>query len=202
MLELPNPRVLVCGSRDWSDPQLIHDILDQLSARYEQRLVVIEGAARGADHAAHTWSQANQLPPDRHRCHPVDWDAARRDHPNDAWRAGHDRNTRMLAENPRLILAFHQHLHPRLANGGTADTVLKARLLDLPVFHIRARDPRAQPGVLRVDGRWARQLPDVPAHRLTRARSDLQAAGLTPRITRPPSRPPNPTAARRHRPRR
>lgn len=40
--------------------------------------------------------------------------------------AGPERNTRMLAENPRLIVAFHDHFDP--ASGGTSDMCLRGLL--------------------------------------------------------------------------
>ncbi|MGX6744011.1 SLOG family protein [Streptomyces peucetius] len=49
MLELPEGRVLVCGSRRWPWPSTVEAVLDRLADRYGDRLVVIEGAATGAD---------------------------------------------------------------------------------------------------------------------------------------------------------
>src|SRR6266480_4856015 len=68
--ELSDPRVLICGSRHWPWPGTVAAVLDRLAARYGERLVVIEGAARGADHAAHQWCERHGLSGDRHRCHP------------------------------------------------------------------------------------------------------------------------------------
>jgi hypothetical protein len=106
--ELSNPRVLVCGSRRWPWPGTVEAVLDRLAARHGKRLVVIEGAARGADHAAHLWCQCHSLPEDRHRCHPVDWRAERHARPRQ-WRlADPERNTRMLLlDRSRLIICFH-----------------------------------------------------------------------------------------------
>ncbi|MFE2334574.1 SLOG family protein [Streptomyces coelicoflavus] len=106
-VELSDPRVLVCGDRRWLWPGTVTAVLDRLAARYGDRLIVIEGAASGADRAAHCWCKRNGLGPDRHRCHPVDWKAERLARPK-TWRlAGPERNTRMLRERPRLIVAFH-----------------------------------------------------------------------------------------------
>lgn len=53
--ELSNPRVLLCGSRRWQWPRTVDAVLGRLAAQHGERLVVIEGAAKGADHAAHLW---------------------------------------------------------------------------------------------------------------------------------------------------
>ncbi|MFF4306834.1 SLOG family protein [Streptomyces sp. NPDC001601] len=84
-MNLAEPRVLVCGDRQWARPATVAAELDRLSARHGDRLVVIEGAASGVDHAAHLWCERNGLGADRHRCHPVDWQTARRTRPK-TWR--------------------------------------------------------------------------------------------------------------------
>ncbi|MGW0826681.1 SLOG family protein [Streptomyces sp. NPDC002845] len=104
-MKLAEPRVLVCGDRRWLWPGTVAAVLDRLAARYGDRLVVIEGAANGADRAAHRWCRRRGLGMDRHRCHPVDWESERRARPR-TWRlAGPERNTRMLAEQPSLVIA-------------------------------------------------------------------------------------------------
>jgi YspA, cpYpsA-related SLOG family len=79
--KLSDPRILVCGSRRWPWPGTVEAVLDRLAARHGEQLVVIEGAAKGADQAAHLWCEQHGLPEDRHRCHPVDWRAERRARP-------------------------------------------------------------------------------------------------------------------------
>lgn len=49
MLELSEPRVLVCGSYRWPWPRTVGAVLGRLTRRYGRDLVVIEGAATGAD---------------------------------------------------------------------------------------------------------------------------------------------------------
>ncbi|MEU6757765.1 SLOG family protein [Streptomyces sp. NPDC046685] len=66
MLELSEPRGLVCGSRHWPWPQSVGAVLDRLASRYGQDLAVIEGAATGADRAAHDWCGRHGLGADRH----------------------------------------------------------------------------------------------------------------------------------------
>jgi YspA, cpYpsA-related SLOG family len=94
--KLSDPRVLVSGSRRWPWPGTVEAVLDRLAAGHGDQLVVIEGAARGADYAAHLWCERHGLPAHRHRCYPVDWRTERRTRPHQ-WRlAGPERNTRML----------------------------------------------------------------------------------------------------------
>ncbi|MGW3811555.1 SLOG family protein [Micromonospora sp. NPDC005113] len=137
---MSDPRVLVCGSRRWPWPASVEVALDGLAARYDKALVVIEGAASGADSAAHRWCEDRGVGPDRHRCYPVDWAAVRRERPKD-WRlAGPERNARMLLEeHPRLIVAFHDHLDP--ASGGTSDMCLRGLVAQVPVWLVPGEDP-------------------------------------------------------------
>lgn len=161
--ELSEPRVLICGSRRWPWPATVASALDRLTTRYGDRLVVIEGAASGADRAAHDWCNARGLGAERHRCFPVDWQAERRARPKD-WRAtGPERNTRMLLEeHPRLIVAFHDHFDP--GSGGTSDMCLRGLLKDVPVWLVPGEDPGT--------GFWLR-LGIFPKSRADRVRREL-----------------------------
>ena len=163
--ELSDPRVLICGSRRWPWPGTVEAVLDRLAARHGEQLVVIEGAARGADHAAHLWCQRHDLPENRHRCHPLDWSAERRGR-RQQWRlACPERNSRMLLQDqPQLIICFHDHFDP--ASGGTSDMALRGLLRDVPVWLVPGRDPTV--------GRWL-SLELFPRHRGARARRELGA---------------------------
>ena len=170
---LDEPRVLVCGSRRWPWPRTVCTVLDRLAARHGLRLVVIEGAASGADGAAHQWCHRHGVPVDRHRCHPVDWRAERRARPRDWRRAGPERNTRMLLdESPHLIIAFHDRFDP--TSGGTSDMALRGLLHEVPVWLVSGEDPRA--------GRWL-HLDLFPPQRVTRIRRELAA-----QVADPPAR--------------
>lgn len=167
---LADLRVLVCGDRRWAW-RTVTAVLDRLAARHGDRLVVIEGAAFGADRAAHIWCERNSLGADRHRCHPVDWGAARLARPK-AWRlAGPERNTRMLLrEQPRLIIAFHARLDP--GSGGTSDMCLRGLLGGVPAWLVTGPDPDT--------GRWL-QLKEFPRWRRQRVQRELDVtrqAGL------------------------
>jgi hypothetical protein len=168
--ELGDPRVLICGSRRWQWPGTVDAVLDRLAARPGEQLVVIEGAARGADHAAHLWCEHHGLPGDRHRCHPVDWRAERQSRPRQ-WRlSGPERNTRMLLQDrPRLIICFHDQFDP--ASGGTSDMALRGLLRDIPAWLVPGEDPDA--------GRWL-SLDLFPHGRASRARQELLASSRKP----------------------
>jgi hypothetical protein len=143
---LDDPRVLVCGWRNWQWTQTVHTILDRLYTRYGDQLVVIEGAATGADNDAHMWCLSRGWEPGslQHRCYPVDWGAARRTRAD--WRAaGPERNHRMLVEEkPKLIIACHPGLDPK--KGGTNDMCLRGLLTGVPVWLVSSQDPSR--------GRW------------------------------------------------
>lgn len=93
-------RVLVCGSRDFSDRSLVDAKLDEVRARLGGvRMRVISGAARGADTLASQWAARRGVPCDEY---PADWDRYGKS-------AGYRRNERMLAEGrPHLVVAFPQ----------------------------------------------------------------------------------------------
>jgi len=167
--DLTEPRVLICGSRRWPYRRTVEAVLDRLALRHGDGLVVIEGAANGADAAAHRWCLGQGFGTDRHRCHPVDWAEARRTRP-ESWRvAGHERNMRMLLqERPQLIVAFHDHFDA--ASGGTSDMCARALLQDVPAWLVPGENPSL--------GRWLR--PGVfPSARLARLRRELDAAAAT-----------------------
>ncbi|MFD8050168.1 SLOG family protein [Streptomyces chartreusis] len=166
VLELAEGRVLICGSRSWPWPSAVGAVLDRLLGRYGGRLVVIEGAAGGADAAACGWCRRHWLGPARHRCHPVDWAAVRRERPHDWRAAGPERNTRMLLqERPELVVAFHDRFDP--ARGGTSDMCLRALLDGVPVWLVPGSDVQV--------GAWL-GLESFPHARTRRVQAELAAA--------------------------
>ena len=175
--EMSDPRILVCGSRRWPWPAAVEVALDGLALRYGRALVVIEGAASGADSAAHRWCEDHGLGPDCHRCYPVDWTAARRERPKD-WRlAGPERNARMLLEeHPQLIVAFHDALDP--AKGGTSAMCLRGVVAQVPVWLVPGEDPRA--------GRWL-SLDFFPGKRADRVGRELGVRPPLPALFDPPT---------------
>jgi len=102
-------RVLVCGGRDFNNPDWMSATLGELS-RDAGWSVIIEGGALGADRQAREWAVANGLAVETFE---ADWHRHGR-------RAGPIRNRRMLEEGmPDLVVAFP-------GGHGTADMVRQA----------------------------------------------------------------------------
>jgi hypothetical protein len=120
-------RLLVCGSRHWSDARLLAQVIDQVvteHGRGRAGVVLIEGGARGADRLAGELARSRgwQL-----QDYPADWRRHGR-------AAGPRRNARMLRQGrPERVLAFTDDLP---ASPGTADLVRRARAAGLPVLVI------------------------------------------------------------------
>ncbi len=93
-------RVLVCGSRDFTDRGLVDAKLDEVRQRLGGiPMRVVSGAARGADRLAADWAKRHGVPCDEY---PAEWDRYGRS-------AGYRRNERMLTEGqPQLVVAFPQ----------------------------------------------------------------------------------------------
>ena len=118
-------RVLVCGSRTWTDPDPIVAILNGLDSQcHDDFITIIEGGARGADRIAATWALERENP--GLHTFPADW----RKHGR---AAGHIRNARMLVEGePDLVIAFSdQPITP-----GTANMIEQAEFARVPVWII------------------------------------------------------------------
>jgi hypothetical protein len=109
-------KVLVTGSRDFLDYQMIYDALDEVYVtRPASGMIVIHGAARGADTIADKWA-VSRLNVSVVRV-PADWD-------NDGLKAGPIRNRRMLELTPDVVLAFFQ---PGAKNIGTSQMTNMAK---------------------------------------------------------------------------
>jgi hypothetical protein len=114
-------KVLVTGSRDWTDQAMIDSVLDDLSEQHGP-LTIIEGGARGADSCAKRWANTRDM---ECRTYRADWGRYRKG-------AGPVRNQQMLdEEHPDLVVAFHADL---AASKGTADMVRRARKGGYDVF--------------------------------------------------------------------
>jgi len=115
-------RVLVCGSRNWTDKKAILEFLWKLS----RDTLIIEGEGRGADRIARDLAILlgfNILP------FPADWKRYGK-------AAGPIRNQQMLDEGkPDLVVAFHNNLSK---SKGTKDMVNRAKKAGIPVQVIRS----------------------------------------------------------------
>lgn len=106
-------RVLICGDREWTDGKLIEHFLE-LKEYWDDELVVIHGAARGADTLA---GEAATRLGYRVEEYPADWEKYGK-------KAGILRNLQMLDTKPDEVWAFHDDL---AASKGTAHTVREAK---------------------------------------------------------------------------
>jgi hypothetical protein len=116
-------RLLVCGSRAWTDRPRLWQILDRLVSQHSDgQVVLIEGDARGADRLAGQLARERGWRLERY---PADWTRQGR-------AAGFRRNARMLQQGrPDLVVAFT--VGPLAASRGTADMVRRAQEAGVPV---------------------------------------------------------------------
>lgn len=118
-------RVLVCGGRDYYDRIAVFDTLDLL---HEQRsiILIIHGAARGADSLADDWANARGIAVKWYR---ADWQAYGK-------LAGPIRNRQMLEDGkPDGVVAFP-------GGAGTANMIKLAKAAGLIVWTpIQERNP-------------------------------------------------------------
>jgi len=114
-------KVIVCGSRNWTNREKIADRLIFLQAvNRGVRVVLIEGEARGADRLAREVGEELGFPVVPI---PAEWDRHGK-------RAGIIRNAWMLLMEPDLVIAFHENLEE---SKGTGHMVRIARKVGVPV---------------------------------------------------------------------
>lgn len=114
-------KVLVCGSRDWTDAVPIFSRLVDLKAeafKRGDRVTLIHGNAPGADRLARNIGFGMRFDV---RTFPADWEAHGK-------RAGILRNLQMLDECPDLVIAFQRN-----GSRGTQHTIDEARRRGIPV---------------------------------------------------------------------
>lgn len=115
-------RMVVCGSRHFRDAQRVHSVISTASDVLRKNLVVITGAARGADALAMTSARALGIATREYR---ADWE-------RHGEAAGPIRNGQMLREQePHLVVAFD-------ASGpGTKDMVRRAQAAGVVVCELQ-----------------------------------------------------------------
>lgn len=123
------PRILICGSRNFTDHEFFNLAMTAWTAKHGDPEVVIEGCARGADHLAEQWARSfggdGFLATVGLAHFPADWDRHGR-------AAGPIRNQQMLDEGrPDAVIAFTPDLR---VSRGTRDMVTRARRAGLPVW--------------------------------------------------------------------
>lgn len=146
-------RILVTGSRAWTDTQALEDALlgawhDATQAGHTA-IVVVHGTADGADTLADTWARANAPHGVTAEPHPADWDHCapecptghrkpRRNGKDYCPTAGHRRNQLMVDLGADLCLAF-----PHGPARGTRDCLTRASRAGIPTQEVQIRSVRA-----------------------------------------------------------
>lgn len=117
-------KVLVCGDRNWKNPEPIAHRLTQLLDETDEFITVIHGAARGADTLGGQIASSLGL---KVVAVPAEWQRFGRS-------AGPIRNQAMLVMGPDLVLAFHENIEQ---SKGTRDMVTRARKAGIETEVIR-----------------------------------------------------------------
>lgn len=113
-------RVIVCGGRDYTDKSAVYRHLDQALAKHPD-LVVIHGAARGADTLAGQWAEERGVPVE---AFPASWGLHGK-------AAGHLRNQQMLDAGAQATIAFP-------GGAGTRDMVNRSLNRGIKVWDLRS----------------------------------------------------------------
>jgi hypothetical protein len=150
MTEMPKPvsrftdrgpvRLLVTGSRTWTDRQAINDCLS-LAQEYwasEQGIVIIHGKCpEGADLMAHEWAVANGV---EEEPHPANWKVGGRS-------AGMTRNSEMVALGADMCIAFIKPCsgtkckrRDKHGSHGSSHCASEARHAGIPVWFVREEE--------------------------------------------------------------
>jgi hypothetical protein len=114
-------RYLFCGSRNWNDEGKIRDIIILLETIYgAENLVIIHGAAKGADSIAGSLAREYNIEVEEY---PADWLRYGR-------AAGPIRNKQMLDEGkPNYVYAFHENIWD---SKGTRSMIGLAKKYNIP----------------------------------------------------------------------
>jgi hypothetical protein len=127
-----NIRILVTGSRDWTDTTRIRAVLSYHRQAFPGA-VLVHGGARGADRiAARIWTGWG-LPTEAHPVTRQEWAASRG--------AGHARNQHMVNLGASVCLAFIRNHSP-----GATHCAHRAEQADIPTYrHTDDRPERTPP---------------------------------------------------------
>lgn len=113
-------RVIVCGSRDFDDADLLSRWLcSVLPVFIDETPVIVHGAARGADRLAAEFARRNHC---SEEAHPADWQGTAGRY------AGPARNLQMAEAGADLCLAFWDG-----SSAGTLDMIKQATKHGIPV---------------------------------------------------------------------
>lgn len=107
-------KILICGSRNWTDKERIKEEVESLIKQDYYIECIIEGEANGADKLGREVGEELKIPVIPF---PADWEKHGK-------AAGHIRNQQMLDEgSPDYILAFHENIEQ---SKGTLNMLQKA----------------------------------------------------------------------------
>ncbi|AYB70704.1 DprA-like DNA processing chain A [Mycobacterium phage VasuNzinga] len=129
-------RILVTGSREWANEHKLALSLDYYRATAPNGIIIVHGAAKGADLMAERWARGIGV---RYERHPADWGAycgprceshrrVRRDGATYCPHQGGIRNQKMVDLGAHVCVAF-----PMRRSRGTWDCVDRARDAGIPV---------------------------------------------------------------------
>ena len=122
-------KVLVCGSRDWSDSSKIFDVLKTL--RFTNGpFTVIHGGATGADRIAGACARKLGLEVVEY---PANWTSYGK-------KAGYLRNVEMADQNPAMVVAFQK-------NGSTGTQMMVDIATERSIDVLLFRDPEPVPRI-------------------------------------------------------
>jgi hypothetical protein len=119
---LPKIRIIIAGSRNFTDYDLLKSKMDQLcSERKPSEIEVVSGAARGADQLGERWAEERGIAVKRF---PAQWDTYGRS-------AGYRRNLEMAQYATHLVAFWDGR------SKGTAHMIQTARIWRLKVVVVR-----------------------------------------------------------------
>lgn len=123
-------RVIICGSREFDDYDLLKEkcdlILSRKAADSTEKIVIVSGCARGADRLGEKYAEEKGYEVLRY---PADWDRYGKS-------AGYRRNKQM-AEVANACIAFFSSV---AENKGTKNMVSLARNMNLLVREVKEED--------------------------------------------------------------
>ncbi|MFH9426003.1 DUF2493 domain-containing protein [Streptomyces sp. NPDC017529] len=140
---MTDARIVVTGSRAWTDAQLLADVLldtwHDATQLGHTSIVIVHGGADGADTLAGLWARGHGLDVEVHE---ADWEHCADDCPPGHRRsrarggdycptAGPRRNQQLIDAGADLVVAFH-----REGSRGTADCLHRAQATGLPVRRV------------------------------------------------------------------
>ena len=115
-------KVIVCGGRDFTDYQFLHDTLKTVQLSRGKFTLIVHGNAKGADTLADFYGGRNHIATKRYI---AEWKKY-------GLGAGPIRNMQMLREEkPDLVIAFK-------GGAGTADMIRQAKMVGVEVIDCAA----------------------------------------------------------------